>query len=244
MNDAIHLLLPLLALASPTGAFGLQDAASLLAAHRAGLGDAQALAALGTVQSRGTIAFDGFLGEGRYEELLAPGGAARVEAAFEGAPTSQTCSNGELYWMTGTGGVEIKKGWSAAADARLFALGRHRDWREVYARAELVGEAQVAGRACLEHGDDARRDENRRDRCPGGDGRAVPAHELAGAVQAAVGPGLNRFAAQPPIDVRGERVDGRVALGGVDDEEQRDRDADRDPSDVLFQVRPAFRLRP
>jgi effector-binding domain-containing protein len=151
MTNAIRCLLPLLALAgSAAGAPPPQDAASLLAAQRAGLGEAEALAALGVVRSRGTLVFEGFAGEGEFVELVAPGGAARIEAAFAGAPPSQTCSNGELYWMTGTGGVEIKKGWSAAADARLFALARHRDWREIYAGAELVGEAEVLGRRCHE----------------------------------------------------------------------------------------------
>ncbi|MGH7150565.1 MAG: GyrI-like domain-containing protein, partial [Planctomycetota bacterium] len=94
--------------------------------------------------------FEGFPGEGTFKSIYAPGGAARVEALFEGSPPARCCTNGEVYWMTGTGGTEIKKGWSAAADVRLFAFGRHRDWREVYASAELVGEAKIGGRPCHE----------------------------------------------------------------------------------------------
>jgi effector-binding domain-containing protein len=127
-----------------------KEAESLLAAQRAGLGDPRALAELGVVRSHGKVSFEGFPSEGSFTEILAPNGAAREEALFEGIPPSVRGTNGELYWMIGTGGVEIKKGWSAAADVRLFALGRHRDWREVYSRAELVGEAEINGRACHE----------------------------------------------------------------------------------------------
>ncbi|TAH35198.1 MAG: hypothetical protein EYC70_13245 [Planctomycetota bacterium] len=140
MTSALLLLLPPL----------LQDPASLLAAQRAGLGDPAALAGLGTVRSRGKVKFEDYPAVGSFTDLLAPDGRSRQEVAFEGVPPAVRCTNGKLYWMSGTGGVEIKKGWSAAADVRLFALGRHRDWREVYARAELVGETQVGERACYE----------------------------------------------------------------------------------------------
>jgi effector-binding domain-containing protein len=151
MMPTLPSLLPVLVLlALPSRACTLQDAASLLAAQRAGLGDAAALAKLGIVRSRGKAVFDGVSSAGTMTEILAPNGAARLEASFEGTPPSLRCTNRELYWMTGTGGVEIKKGWSAAADVRLFAIGRHRDWREVYASAELVGEAKVGDRACYE----------------------------------------------------------------------------------------------
>ncbi len=143
--------LPALALlAASAGASPLQDAAGLLEAQRAGLGDPSALARLGVVHGRGRLSFEGFPGQGSYTEILAPDGASRFEAVFEGMPPSLRCTNRELHWMTGTGGIEIKAGWSAAADVRLHALGRHREWREIYARAEVAGESQVSGRPCHE----------------------------------------------------------------------------------------------
>jgi effector-binding domain-containing protein len=148
---SLHRLLPAVLCAAPSiPTSEPQDAARLLAEQRAGLGTPAALAALGTVVSRGKLVFEGFPNVGTFTEILAPNGAARAEALFEGIPPSVRCTNGELFWMTGTGGVEIKQGWSAAADARMFALGRHRDWRELYSRAEYVGQASVAGRACHE----------------------------------------------------------------------------------------------
>ncbi len=129
---------------------GPQDAAELLAAQRAGLGDPAALAALGIVQMRGKVAFENVPGQGTFTQILAPSGAARLEVLFEGIPPSLRCTNREVHWMTGTGGVEINRGWSAAADVRMFALARNGDWRVVYAGAELVGEAEVGGRACYE----------------------------------------------------------------------------------------------
>jgi effector-binding domain-containing protein len=151
MEIEILRTLPALALlAASAGASPLQDAAGLLEAQRAGLGDPSALARLGVVHGRGRLSFEGFPGQGSYTEILAPDGASRFEAVFEGMPPSLRCTNRELHWMTGTGGVEIKAGWSAAADVRLHALGRHREWREIYARAEVAGESQVSGRPCHE----------------------------------------------------------------------------------------------
>lgn len=149
MELGILRTLPALALLA-VSAGARQVAEGILAAQRAGLGDPSALARLGVVQERGRVTFEGYPGQGSYTEILAPDGSSRFEGLFEGMPRFLRCTNRELYWMTGTGGVEIKRGWSAAADARLNALGRHRDWREMYARAEYAGEAQVAGRPCHE----------------------------------------------------------------------------------------------
>src|SRR5688572_24982682 len=115
-----------------------QDAPKLLDARRAGLGDPAAIAALGIVQARGTIRFEGFPGEGKWTQILGTKGEARLEANFEGIPPSLRCTNGELYWITGMGGIEFQTGWKAAADVRAFALAHHADWRDVYASAELV----------------------------------------------------------------------------------------------------------
>lgn len=151
MKTALPLLLPMIALtAAPSFGRPQEDAAALLDAQRSGLGSAEALAKLGVIASRGRVSFRGFPGEGAYTELNAPDGRARMETLFEGMPPSESCTNGKLYWMTGTGGVEIKRGWSAAADLRGYGLARHRAWRELYARAELVGPAQVEGRECYE----------------------------------------------------------------------------------------------
>ncbi len=144
------LAVPLVLFPRDGGAPGGEDAAALLDAHRAGLGTPAALAALGVVEIKGKVVFERFPGTGSFSSVYAPGGASRVEALFEGSPPSRRCTNGEVYWMTGTGGTEIKKGWAAAADVRLFGFGRLRSWRELYARAEYVGEAQVLGRACHE----------------------------------------------------------------------------------------------
>ncbi len=127
-----------------------RDAAELLDAQRAGIGDPAAIASLGIVQTRGTMMFEGFPGVGKHTQILGSKGEARLEGTFEGFPPSLRCTNGKLYWMTGTGGIELKTGWSAAADVRLFAIARHRDWRDVYASTELVGEAEVADRPCHE----------------------------------------------------------------------------------------------
>jgi effector-binding domain-containing protein len=127
-----------------------QDAPKLLDARRAGLGDPAAIAALGIVQARGAIRFEGFPGEGKWTQILGTKGEARLEANFEGIPPSLRCTNGELYWITGMGGIEFQTGWKAAADVRAFALARHADWRDVYASAELVGEAKIGERTCHE----------------------------------------------------------------------------------------------
>ena len=141
------LAVPLVLFPRDGGAPGGEDATALLDAHRAGLGTPAALA---VVEIKGKVVFERFPGTGSFSSVYAPSGAARVEALFEGSPPSRRCTNGEVYWMTGTGGTEIKKGWAAAADVRLFGFGRQRPWREMYARAEYVGEAQVLGRACHE----------------------------------------------------------------------------------------------
>jgi AraC family transcriptional regulator len=152
MQTPLSILLQVLALAtsSASSARSGQDAATLLDAQRAGLGAPAALERLGVVRMRGTVVFEGFPAQGSFASTLGPRGEARLEALFDGVPPSLRCTNREVYWMTGTGGLELKRGWSAAADVRLFALARHGDWRAVYASAELVGDAQVAGRACHE----------------------------------------------------------------------------------------------
>ncbi len=125
-------------------------AEALLAAQRAGLGEPSALARLGAVRKRGTVEFEGYPGVGRFTETLAPTGESRSETLFEGSPPNLRATDRELYWMKGTGGIEIKQGFAASADVRLFALARHADWRDVYAVAELVGEGRVGDRACYE----------------------------------------------------------------------------------------------
>jgi effector-binding domain-containing protein len=152
MTTIIPILSAVLALAVPIALDpgAQEDAAVLLAAQRAGLGDPVALARLGALRSYGTMEFVGFPMKGSFTSLLGAGGEARLESLFEGVPPSLRCRQGGLFWMTGTGGLELKKGWAAAADVRTFALARHGDWRDVYARAELAGEAEIAGRPCFE----------------------------------------------------------------------------------------------
>ena len=124
---AISLLtLPFLSSPRDGGAPGGEDAAALLDACRAGLGTPAALASLGVVEIKGKVVFEGFEGTGSFTSVYAPSGASRCEALFEGSPPARRCTNGQVYWMTGTGGTEIKNGWSAAADVRLFGFARHR----------------------------------------------------------------------------------------------------------------------
>jgi len=136
--------------ASCAGVAAAETAEALLAAQRAGVGSPAALDALGVVRSTGTVTFQGFPSVGSFTEIVDAKGRSRLEARFEGIPPAVNCTNGELTWMTGTGGVEIKTGWAAAADARLFGRARHRDWRDLYAKCEIAGDATIDGRACRE----------------------------------------------------------------------------------------------
>lgn len=142
------LLMAAFVLVSPGSA--PDTAESVLAAQRAGLGEESSLAAIGVLRRRGRVTFQGYPAVGSFTEVFDPAGRARQDVLFEGIPPSIRCTNGEVYWMTGTGGVDVKSGYAAAADARLVSLARHGDWRKVYAKAGLAGVATVRGRACHE----------------------------------------------------------------------------------------------
>lgn len=150
MNSLVIPALVLVSFRVSPGALAPESAESILAAHRATLGSEKSLAAIGVLRRRGRVSFRGFPTVGSFTEIYDPAGGGRQDALFEGIPPSVRCTNGELYWMSGTGGLEIKSGYAAAADARLVSLARHGDWRTVYAKAEVAGGATIDGRACHE----------------------------------------------------------------------------------------------
>lgn len=126
------------------------QAAAILAAQRATLGDAERLAAHATgLHSEGTSEWVGLQSGLTLVEERGPLGHFRSVTDYPGFGTFEQASDGVVSWQTGMlEGVEVREGWDAALAQRSMEIPRNTDWHELYTGARLAGSEELGGVAC------------------------------------------------------------------------------------------------
>lgn len=86
--------------------------------------------------------------KGTFVELHHPAGRARMAWSFPGFGETVEGSDAGVYFEASPMGVDVRRGWRAAAAYRILALRRHVPWRVMYESATLDGLEEVAGERC------------------------------------------------------------------------------------------------
>jgi effector-binding domain-containing protein len=136
---------PAPASAPDTGA----EAEAVLARARARIVDSEdELDNAGTLKITGTIQVQQMPLKGTFVELHHPAGQSRMSWTFPGFGDSVEGSDAGVFYFSDPMGIDIRRGWRAAAGYRILALRRHVSWKVMYEAAALDGFEEVAGERC------------------------------------------------------------------------------------------------
>jgi len=140
----------LLALTQSPAPAPLPKVEELLARREAALGEAAARAKIARLTITGSVSVPGMPAEGRFEERY-EGERARWDTSWPGMTESTQGTTGAWSWSTDPAlGITIREGAADLSLRRMYGLARSAPWSAHYARAELVGRAQVGGVECFE----------------------------------------------------------------------------------------------
>jgi effector-binding domain-containing protein len=133
---------------APAAATASEAEAVLARARTRLVGSDDELANAGTLRITGTMQVQAMPLKATFVELHHPAGQSRMTWTFPGfGDTVEGCDT-TVFYEAGPMGVDIRRGWRAAAAYRMLALRRHVSWKQMYAGAALDGFEEIAGERC------------------------------------------------------------------------------------------------
>ena len=131
----------------PADAADAPAAERLLQSSRAALGSEAALAAARFLWIEGQVEIEGVEGGGVFNEILAADGRAFLSTELDGLGAFDQGCDGKTYWEEDMrAGARTREEIQADIARRKYGCLRHREWSEMYLRAEFVADETIDGR--------------------------------------------------------------------------------------------------
>lgn len=102
----------------------------------------------GVLHIKGTMQVQAMPMKGTMDELHHPAGPSRMTWTFAGFGDTIEGSDGRVHYEVSPMGVDVRKGWRAAAAYRILALRRYVPWTVMYSDAALDGFETVRDERC------------------------------------------------------------------------------------------------
>lgn len=129
-------------------ASGAEAEAVLARARVRIVGSDDELANASTLRITGTMQVQAMPLKGTFSELHHPAGQSRMAWTFPGFGDTIEGTDMGVFYEASPMGVDIRRGWRAAAAYRILALRRHVSWKVMYEQAALDGFEEVGGERC------------------------------------------------------------------------------------------------